>query len=649
MPQYKNLVFLLLVHGSLWCETEVLIENPTPRGIWGASYYKSTSKVERFGEPIFIPAENEVRFPHPPLKLLVTRAFAYDINKDLLKPEMSNKEFSALSSILFGTLQGNNFRVGIKDGRTKIYNWRELNITKPFRETVAPITGAIKDTVQDWRVGKSKAVEQNPFKDRVAKVRIGNELCPGEKEFLKKRKAFIQTKLNTMLGRSVPANGVPVIAYVASGGGYRAMLWTAGALVGFDAIGLNDVTTYCVGLSGGAWGLGQWFTSGLQPRQFREQLYKKADLGLKPTTAQLGLINDAFSTKRAYDEPVTLVDLWGSLLANVFFSDKGDDRQMVHMSDQVQRIADGKWPMPIYTAIRAEWAAEKDSWYEFTPFEIGATWLNVWVPSWAFGRKFVNGSSTDDAPEQSFGFLLGIFGSAFAARYEQIYETMKSGLPDFMKNIIELAVSDKTAEQRFSRGEVFNFSVGLNQSPLREQKMLGFVDAGSWPGFNLPYQAISGERRARKADIIIILDASGGQISDGPELRHVAHYASSHNLKFPVINYSGLGSRAMTIFKDENDPEVPMVIYMPRVVDKSLVAQYKNDPQFGRMASSYEKFDVEECIAQDFCQTTKMQYAQSNAKQWSELAEFNISNPTIAKQLKEAIGWKSAQLAGKAG
>jgi phospholipase A2 len=573
----------------------------------------------------------------------VTRSFAYDIDKNQLKPHMTSKEYSALTSILFGTLQGNNFRVGLKDGRTKIYNWRELNITKPFREAVAPITGAIKETIQDWRIGKSKAVETNPHKDRVAKIRIGNELSPNENEYLKKRKAYVHTNLSTMLGRTIPANATPVIAYVFSGGGYRAMLWGSGALVGFETIGLNAITTYCVGLSGGAWCLGQWFTSGLAPRQFRDQLYQKAGMSLRPVGGQITLMNDAFSTKRAFDQPITLVDLWGGLLANVFFGDKGDDRQMVHMSDQVQRIANGTWPMPIYTAIRAEWAAEADCWYEFTPFEIGATWMNIWVPTWAFGRKFVNGSSVDFAPEQSFGYLMGIFGSAFAAQFKQIYSEIKSGLSESMQKFIESIPSQKTAESRLSQGEVFNFSVGLNQSPLRELKMLNFVDAGTWPGFNLPYQPVSGERRARKADILIFVDASG-TIADGVGLRHVEHYARSHNLKFPPIDYAGIENQAVSIFKDESNPDVPMVIYMPRVVDQALVMHYKNDPQFGRIARNIEQFDVEKCIKQDYCRTTNFNYSSADAARLSEVAEFSVSNPIIANKLKQAVAWKTEQL-----
>jgi len=44
----------------------------------------------------------------------------------------------------------------------------------------------------------------------------------------------------------------------------------------------------------------------------------------------------------------------------------------------------------------------------------------MFVKTWAFGRKFENGISTDFAPEQPLEFYLGIFSSAMNSSLERL-------------------------------------------------------------------------------------------------------------------------------------------------------------------------------------------------------------------------------------
>jgi phospholipase A2 len=53
---------------------------------------------------------------------------------------------------------------------------------------------------------------------------------------------------------------------------------------------------------------------------------------------------------------------------------------------------------------------------EFTPYECGiAQDVNLYVPTFAFGRKFNQGLSTDFAVEPSLALLQATWGSAFCA------------------------------------------------------------------------------------------------------------------------------------------------------------------------------------------------------------------------------------------
>jgi len=76
-------------------------------------------------------------------------------------------------------------------------------------------------------------------------------------------------------------------------------------------------------------------------------------------------------------------------------------------------------------------------WFEFTPFEVGSRWLSAYIPTWSFGRKFKRGDSRSSAPEQSLGFMMGIFGSAIAASLEEAYGRVTDNLkfPKFLEGV----------------------------------------------------------------------------------------------------------------------------------------------------------------------------------------------------------------------
>ena len=97
------------------------------------------------------------------------------------------------------------------------------------------------------------------------------------------------------------------------------------------------------------------------------------------------------------------------------------------LSEQAFVIADGSRPIPIYTAVSHEHKHYR--WLEFTPFEVGiAQDINIFVPTFAFGRKFENGTSTDFAVEPSLALLQATWGSAFCATVDQMMHEMVSGI-----------------------------------------------------------------------------------------------------------------------------------------------------------------------------------------------------------------------------
>lgn len=478
------------------------------------------------------------------------------------------------------------------------------------------VTGAYEPT----------AIRINPYKQTVARVRIGNNLNAQERDFLAKRQPKVKKALEKMLNRSLDGKFIPNIAIVASGGGYRAMLGTIGSLTAIENIGLLDATTYMAGLSGATWAIAPWVSTGMSIENFRKYIQDTIQKDIKVSSiSEAKNIIDMLTVKVAFDEPITTVDIYGGLLANRLLNYYGTDAQRVYLSQQSDRLKNADIPYPIYTAIDARQAvASEPHWFEYTPHEIGSPSFGVYVPTWAYGRLFNNGQSLDFAPEQSLGFFMGTFGSAFGVHFGRAWDEIVEQIPGTtIKSIVERKLIDPNSGKRVntSWAEVFNFMYGMAGQELVERKTIKFVDAGI--DFNLPYPPVSGERPERKADIMLFLDFSGGSLLHG--MKKTEEYARRKGLKFPKIDYKDLETKALSVFMDSEDPSVPVVIYCPRISEEGLWAKNKSDTAWSKY-NSLDGFNFTECT-NDFtgiCGTTYFKYSSQNSLKLMDQMEFNI-------------------------
>ena len=311
--------------------------------------------------------------------------------------------------------------------------------------------------------------------------------------------------------------------------------------------------------------------------------------------------------------------MYGAFIANDLFDAFSQDKIMVHLSDQAEKINDGHVPMPIYTAISAEHPKSEYLWYEFTPYEVGAHWLKAYVPTWAFGRKFKNGISVTSSPEQPMGTLLGTFGLAVGITVERMFseagieERVSSAL---LKKIIRL-ILERYGTARPISAEYFNIVFGMDDRRFSKEKVTDIVDAGI--NCNIPYAPISGVRAERKADIMIIIDASAGAV--GEELKKVQEYARWHKFPFPAIDYDQINQHAVSVFKDDQNTQAPIVIYVPRIVDTALLTQHELD--YPELYAQLHDFDIEKCIASESCNTFNFSYTPEQARKLTALGEFN--------------------------
>jgi hypothetical protein len=480
------------------------------------------------------------------------------------------------------------------------------------------------------------------FENLGASVRIGGPI--GAQELLYRQVRFPKVKKaqEEMLGIRLKDQEVLEVAISCSGGGWRAMCCSTGFLCGAQDIGLLDTAMYISSLSGSTWLVAPWVYSGLDIQDYKKLVINAASTGieLKNPKETVHLMDNIW-VKLAHLEHVNIVDFYGALLANSLLRGLKNGLHDIYLSDQRRVIDSGDWPMPIYTAILGEKGFEEQS-FEFTPYEIGTRWLSAYIPTWAFGRVFSEGKTTNFAPEQYMGFMMGIFGSAFAASFKQAYDAVlkNAKLPDsintqfaagtfeIFKAFMSLIANTKNiSDIRLFWAKVPNYAYKLDNNKFSECRGLKLADSGivvDNPVFCTYRRPPYGDA----PDIIFVFDSSA--TINFNELALLVRYAEKYNLKFPEIKEYKVEDNIIKIFKDDTDLSVPIIVYMPIVNGINLIGSRKIDKYYLRMLDG---FCIQDAITFGFARTFNFDYTKRQAETLIAMTEFNIlSVQEIIKQ-----------------
>ena len=266
--------------------------------------------------------------------------------------------------------------------------------------------------------------------------RRGTSLCDSEVNYLKIRKEKAKIALENFLGINLDGKYVPRIAFCGSGGGCRAMISTIGSLIAAEKCGLTDAFSHAAGVSGSTWALGLWVSLHLNTFELKENIIQKFENNTitrpsKRSVSQLiTMLRKNFSHKQK--SVISLIDIYGAQLSAGLLSDTVPQSYKYRLHHQMQSITNADYPLPIYTAVQKSVDSSFD-WFEFTPFEVGCTAFNAFVPSNHFGCPYVSGKIVEDNHkyEPSFGVLLATFGSAFCAPLSRVAEVPFYFLPFF--------------------------------------------------------------------------------------------------------------------------------------------------------------------------------------------------------------------------
>lgn len=510
----------------------------------------------------------------------------------------------------------------------------------------------------------------NPYKDEVAQVRRSSQLSDQEINVIDKRLTVNNLALDKFLNLQVPETQHLKIALCSSGGGYRATIGTLGSLIGAQDIGLLDCVTYISSLSGSTWALAAWLSLNKNLTDLKKQISENmhnnialmSDFGsINIEAKQYPEIIENFMIKTIFDQPLSSVDVWGAaILDNLFYPTV--DRQEMKLTHQINFIKDGNVPFPIYTAIKPI-SKLNYQWFEFSPFECGNINEKSYIPTWAFGRRFKQGISLNNAPEQDLSFLLGIFGSAYdispeeyivkfaiKEKIENFIKNDLSFLPKFMLNQfanIEKWISDLKNEKlscglcddRFLPAQVCNFDFEMPDVKGNDIENMILMDAGI--DFNLPFPPLL--RPERNLDVIIVLDNSV-DVKGAPELIGAQNYASRNLLKFPLINTISIENNSLSVFGLDN-VDAPVVIYMPRInsiknLNDAQVADLKNlvEDKYWSLIDELRNFDIENCIEDLYCSTYNFAYSKHEFNLLSATAYLNmVLNKEIIKDILKLV------------
>lgn len=626
-------LFSFFILSVVHADDKLTVKNATPRNLYVGIYHQELPTPENNHKPqlaqlattvMFVESGTDKIINQAPRRTRFDRIMTCGENKELLKPELPNEELlgEKYNGRNVGDMQGDTFYIGDNDAKFYIYSPNEWKVNQPIN---------VKECSKNTK--NLPAVVNNPYRDQVAKVRIGNDLGEGERAFLQKRLPKVQRALGDVLQTKVSQ---PLkIAIVCNGTGMRSALYCLGALQALQEMGILDTCLYVASTAGATWGISSWYSSGMDLPQFNSWIKQQLTNGIASVDKNAaGQIGQTLMAKFISNQPLGSVDMYGALLSNVLCA-WADDRQHVYLSDQAQRINEGQLPMPLYTVLRAEHTLIKHQAYEWNPYEAGSLWLKMYTPTWGFGRKFDKGSSVNKAPELTLGNLMGIWGFQGSGIITQQLDkaALNKKMPtECTKNLVSNLYESLDCYRSFE-AQVPNFTRGMPKSPIPYSIVLSLTDAHSTMSSSA-YPVVSGERE-RDIDILIFIDASQKLHA----LDSAQSYAQARNIPFiPNKSFDVAKGSVLSVFKGSS--KLSVVIYQPLIVDKKALRMVSlTKPELKDRAQSLEKLDIYKCMGQGTCASDNFVYSPAQAQQIIDLGYLNMisSKEKIVAALGNAL------------
>ncbi|XP_066474417.1 cytosolic phospholipase A2 zeta [Tiliqua scincoides] len=546
-------------------------------------------------------------------------------------------------------------------------------------------------------LGKEQTVDLHVKTEQMTKdldVRLGFDLCKEERKFLNKRKQVASGALKKALKlrEELSDEEVPVVAVLGSGGGMRALTSFYGSLFGLQQLNLLDCVLYLSGISGSTWCLSslyqdpEWSCKDLRgPISNAREKISRSKVGAF-SSERLKYYFQELNAMENSGRKVSFTDLWG-LIIEYFLQQKEDQSKL---SDQQEAVKQGQNPYPIYAAVNVRPNVSGEDfaeWCEFTPYEVGFRKYGAFVRTEDFDSEFFMGRLIKKHPEPRICYLLGMWGSAFAASLDDVFlKVVGSGLSfleslgDVVKVIDDcrrahfrdpmrlktrliipggplLQIFQDFFKSRVTAGETFNFMQGLylhrdyvslNKfvvwkgthldafpnmlTPMEENLYL--VDGGF--SINSPFPLVVQPER----DVDIIVSFNYSWEAPFEVLQLTQKYCKERGIPFPQIilnEEDEENPKEYYMFMDADNPRTPIVLHFPLIND--TFRKYK--------APGIERETEEERFFGDFTvegkdspyRTLNFSFESQDFDRLVELSSYNVLNnrDTLLKALSLAL------------
>lgn len=338
-------------------------------------------------------------------------------------------------------------------------------------------------------------------------------------------------------------SNIPRVGIAVSGGGYRAMLYGAGILQGWDSRnatanergtgGILQRADYLAGLSGGSWltgsiAMNNWPT----PQQLRDEVFDLTSNLVIPSSGKISfyasLVSDV-KAKRDQWELTSITDYWGRALSHHLLNDTvyPDAGVATTWSDvvNVTNFQNAAYPYPIIVADQREPGQvliyDNTTIWEFGPYETG-TWNNIkaMFPTKLIGSSVNNGSiSRCVLGWDNFGWTVGTSATLFNGLFTSLITSDGDSL---IKDAL-LSIAGAVASQDNDISELpnpfYNFKSPESTDNISAVQNVSLVDGGE-DNANVPLEPLL--QPARELDFILALDSSADVTSwpNGSSLYH---------------------------------------------------------------------------------------------------------------------------------
>ncbi|XP_038597004.1 cytosolic phospholipase A2 delta [Tachyglossus aculeatus] len=522
-------------------------------------------------------------------------------------------------------------------------------------------------------------------------VRLGFELCTGERAFLSRRKHVVAEALKRLLQleEDLPQDQVPVVGVMAVGGGPRAMTSLYGHLSALQHLDLLDCVTYISGTSGSTWtmaslyGDADWSRKGLEKPigHARRHMTKSKLATFSPS--RLSGFQREMGRRAGQGHPPSCVDLWGLVLEFLLHGQVTEQK----LSEQRQALDRGQNPLPLYLGLNVKednlGTLDFKEWVEFSPYEVGILKYGAFVPPELFGSEFFMGRLMKRLPESRICFLEGLWSNVFSVNLLDAWydltcsdEAWKEHIRNKTGNIekeppgshhpegswLRPGESLAQAFQGFLTGRPLNhrshnFLRGLqlhrgycghpdfrtwkdcqlDSVPTQltpQQPQLCLVDAAYFINTSCPLLL----RPGRGLDLIL----SFGYALNSPfeALEQTERYCREQGIPFPAIKLTPeerLWPRECHVFSDPACPDAPIVLHFPLVNDSF---RQHSAPGVRRSPEELEGGQVDlEAFLSPYS-LLNMTYSEEDFDRLLRLSEYNVCNSRsiILQALRSALG-----------